>query len=156
MAKTQGFQVISINFECNLSNRTLWNFRRHLVAINWTATSAILAWTWIVWLFSVVIKLLFLQNMYWTPKQQLVHHTVTGCNVRPGDLMGSGTISGEVRCFFICSNLMIYGSQLECFFNRLESLFVIVIVHDISLKFLSLPLPLWHQTTEEHLRLVGN
>lgn len=36
------------------------------------------------------------QHMYWTPKQQLVHHTVTGCNIRPGDLMGSGTISGEV------------------------------------------------------------
>ena len=26
--------------------------------------------------------------------QQLAHHTVTGCNVQPGDLMGSGTISG--------------------------------------------------------------
>jgi fumarylacetoacetase len=26
--------------------------------------------------------------------QQLAHHTVTGCNVLPGDLMGSGTISG--------------------------------------------------------------
>eukprot|EP00959_Pyramimonas_sp_CCMP1952_P254904 5323723-Pyramimonas_sp.AAC.2 len=24
----------------------------------------------------------------------LAHHTVTGCNMRPGDLMGSGTISG--------------------------------------------------------------
>ncbi|KAK3751864.1 hypothetical protein QZH41_009675 [Actinostola sp. cb2023] len=35
------------------------------------------------------------KNMYWTQKQQLVHHTVTGCNVRPGDLLGSGTISGE-------------------------------------------------------------
>ena len=58
----------------------------------------------VVWLFSVVNKLFFLQNMYWTPKQQLVHHTVTGCNVRPGDLMGSGTISGEVRCFYICSH----------------------------------------------------
>jgi fumarylacetoacetase len=33
--------------------------------------------------------------MYWTMKQQLVHHTVTGCNLRPGDLMGSGTISGK-------------------------------------------------------------
>ena len=29
-------------------------------------------------------------------KQQLAHHTITGCNVRPGDLMASGTISGEV------------------------------------------------------------
>jgi fumarylacetoacetase len=36
--------------------------------------------------------------MYWTMKQQLVHHTVTGCNLRPGDLLGSGTISGPV-CF---------------------------------------------------------
>lgn len=26
--------------------------------------------------------------MYWTMKQQLAHHTVTGCNVNPGDLMG--------------------------------------------------------------------
>lgn len=31
------------------------------------------------------------QYMYWTMKQQLTHHTVTGCNVRPGDLMASGT-----------------------------------------------------------------
>lgn len=39
--------------------------------------------------------------LYWTAKQQLVHHTITGCNVNPGDLLGSGTISGEVRfCFF--------------------------------------------------------
>lgn len=34
--------------------------------------------------------------MYWTQKQQLVHHTVTGCNMRAGDLLASGTISGEV------------------------------------------------------------
>nr|XP_046204924.1 fumarylacetoacetase [Oncorhynchus gorbuscha] len=32
--------------------------------------------------------------MYWTMKQQLAHHTVNGCNVRPGDLLASGTISG--------------------------------------------------------------
>ena len=29
-------------------------------------------------------------------KQQLAHHTVTGCNINPGDLMGSGTVSGPV------------------------------------------------------------
>ena len=34
--------------------------------------------------------------LYWTPKQQLAHHTVNGCNVNPGDLMASGTISGPV------------------------------------------------------------
>lgn len=43
--------------------------------------------------------------MYWTPKQQLAHHTVTGCNINPGDLMASGTISGQASDSF--------GSMLE-------------------------------------------
>ena len=34
--------------------------------------------------------------MYWTMKQQLAHHAVSGCNMRPGDLLASGTISGPV------------------------------------------------------------
>jgi len=34
------------------------------------------------------------RHLYWTIRQQLVHHSVTGCNLRPGDLLGSGTISG--------------------------------------------------------------
>ena len=34
-------------------------------------------------------------NLYWNIHQQLAHHTITGCNTRTGDLMGSGTISGE-------------------------------------------------------------
>ncbi len=35
--------------------------------------------------------------MYWTMKQQLAHHSVTGCIMRPGDLLASGTISGPVN-----------------------------------------------------------
>jgi len=35
------------------------------------------------------------RHLYWSIKQQLVHHTVTGCNMKPGDLLGSGTISGD-------------------------------------------------------------
>jgi len=31
---------------------------------------------------------------YWTAAQLLAHHTVNGCNLQPGDLMGSGTLSG--------------------------------------------------------------
>lgn len=31
---------------------------------------------------------------YWTPGQLITHHTVNGCNLRPGDLLGSGTLSG--------------------------------------------------------------
>ncbi len=33
-------------------------------------------------------------HLYWTIAQQLAHHTVNGCNLRPGDLLASGTISG--------------------------------------------------------------
>jgi fumarylacetoacetase len=31
---------------------------------------------------------------YWTMAQMVAHHTVGGCNLRPGDLLGSGTLSG--------------------------------------------------------------
>ncbi|KAM6202765.1 fumarylacetoacetase [Rhynchocyon petersi] len=34
------------------------------------------------------------KHMYWTMLQQLTHHSVNGCNLRPGDLLASGTISG--------------------------------------------------------------
>ena len=43
--------------------------------------------------------------MYWTMAQQLAHHTVNGCNVRAGDMMGSGTISAPEKEG--------YGSMLE-------------------------------------------
>ena len=43
--------------------------------------------------------------MYWNMAQQLAHHTVNGCNIRTGDLMGSGTISGPTEDS--------YGSMLE-------------------------------------------
>jgi fumarylacetoacetase len=37
------------------------------------------------------------QNLYWSIAQQLAHHTITGCNLRPGDLLASGTISGPAE-----------------------------------------------------------
>lgn len=43
--------------------------------------------------------------MYWTMSQQLAHHTVNGCQVNAGDMMGSGTISGTAPDSF--------GSMLE-------------------------------------------
>ena len=45
------------------------------------------------------------KHMYWSVCQQLAHHTVNGCNTRPGDLMASGTISGPTEDS--------YGSMLE-------------------------------------------
>ncbi|MEO1255694.1 MAG: fumarylacetoacetase, partial [Bacteroidota bacterium] len=43
--------------------------------------------------------------MYWNIAQQLAHHTVNGCNIKTGDMYGSGTISG--------SDPSQFGSMLE-------------------------------------------
>jgi fumarylacetoacetase len=45
------------------------------------------------------------RHLYWSMAQQLAHHTVNGCNLRPGDLLASGTISGPTPDS--------YGSLLE-------------------------------------------
>jgi fumarylacetoacetase len=45
------------------------------------------------------------KHLYWNMAQQLAHHTVNGCNLRPGDLLASGTISGPEPGS--------YGSMLE-------------------------------------------
>lgn len=43
--------------------------------------------------------------MYWNMAQQVAHHTMNGCNLNVGDMMGSGTISGKSKDS--------YGSMLE-------------------------------------------
>lgn len=45
------------------------------------------------------------KHMYWSMAQQLAHHTINGCRVNSGDMMGSGTISGPTPDS--------YGSMLE-------------------------------------------
>ncbi|KAK1764484.1 fumarylacetoacetase [Phialemonium atrogriseum] len=35
------------------------------------------------------------KNLLWSWPQMIAHHTISGCNLRPGDLFGSGTISGH-------------------------------------------------------------
>lgn len=45
----------------------------------------------------VVISRTNFRGLYWSMAQQIAHHTVTGCNLRPGDLLASGTISGPTR-----------------------------------------------------------
>ena len=36
-------------------------------------------------------------EMYWTLAQLVTHHASNGCNLRPGDLIASGTVSGDTR-----------------------------------------------------------
>lgn len=52
-------------------------------------------------------------HLYWTVAQLIAHHTSNGCNLRPGDLLGSGTISG--------TDPSAYGSLLEITRGGLDS-----------------------------------
>ncbi len=45
------------------------------------------------------------RHLYWTVTQLVAHHTCNGCNLRPGDIFGTGTISGPSEDSF--------GSLLE-------------------------------------------
>jgi fumarylacetoacetase len=45
------------------------------------------------------------RHLYFTPAQMVAHHTSNGCNLQPGDLLGTGTISGP--------EVSAYGSLLE-------------------------------------------
>ena len=43
---------------------------------------------------SMLVSRSNLRDLYWTISQLLTHHTSNGCNLRPGDLLATGTISG--------------------------------------------------------------
>ena len=45
------------------------------------------------------------KNIYWNMNQQLAHHTINGCNIKCGDLLATGTISGD--------EIESFGSMLE-------------------------------------------
>lgn len=55
-------------------------------------------------------------NLYWTLTQQIAHHTVNGCNLQVGDLLGTGTISGP--------DPSSWGSLLEITYNGKKPLSV--------------------------------
>jgi fumarylacetoacetase len=50
-----------------------------------------------VWLNGERISATSFREMYWTFAQQLAHMTVNGATTRPGDLFGSGTVSGPTK-----------------------------------------------------------
>ena len=54
------------------------------------------------------------KHLYWSFEQMIAHHTASGCNLRPGDLLGSGTISGTHKGEF--------GSLLELTWNGKEQI----------------------------------
>jgi fumarylacetoacetase len=50
-----------------------------------------------VWLGGVRLSHTSFRSMYWTLAQMIAHHTSSGCNLLPGDLIGSGTVSGPEK-----------------------------------------------------------
>ncbi|KAK6149684.1 hypothetical protein DH2020_017209 [Rehmannia glutinosa] len=59
---------------------------------------------------SVVTRSNF-KHLYWTITQQLAHHTINGCNLRPGDLLGTGTISGPESESYGCLLELTWNGQ---------------------------------------------
>ncbi|KAL7556240.1 hypothetical protein ACA910_017463 [Epithemia clementina (nom. ined.)] len=57
-----------------------------------------------------------MKHLYWNFAQQLVHHTVTGCSIMPGNILGTGTISGSTSDSF--------GSLLELSWNGTQDVWV--------------------------------
>lgn len=55
-----------------------------------------------------------LRDLYWTPAQLLTHHASNGCNLRPGDLLATGTISGPGEGSEGCLLEMKYHGEQVC------------------------------------------
>ncbi|XP_059437415.1 fumarylacetoacetase [Corylus avellana] len=63
-------------------------------------------------------------HLYWTLTQQLAHHTINGCNLRPGDLLGTGTISGPEPESFGCLLELTWNGQKPLTLNRTSRKFL--------------------------------
>uniref|UniRef100_A0A0E0CHA5 Fumarylacetoacetase n=1 Tax=Oryza meridionalis TaxID=40149 RepID=A0A0E0CHA5_9ORYZ len=61
---------------------------------------------------SMVAKSNF-KHLYWTLTQQLAHHTVNGCNLRPGDMFATGTLSGPEPESLGCLLELTWNGQKE-------------------------------------------
>ena len=53
------------------------------------------------------------RHLYWTAAQMLTHHASIGCNLNPGDLLGSGTVSGTERSSRGCLLELTWDGELE-------------------------------------------
>ena len=61
------------------------------------------------------------RELYWTVTQMVAHHASNGCNLRPGDLFGSGTISGTDATSIGCLLEMTFGGRDAITLNNGET-----------------------------------
>ncbi|KAL8461563.1 hypothetical protein ACS0TY_032882 [Phlomoides rotata] len=64
------------------------------------------------------------KHLYWTITQQLAHHTINGCNLRPGDLLGTGTISGPEPDSYGCLLELTWNGQKPLSLNGITRTFL--------------------------------
>jgi fumarylacetoacetase len=73
------------------------------------------------------------RHLYWTPAQMVAHHSAGGCHLRPGDLFGTGTISGPDAAS--CGSLLeasqggtqpviLPGGETRCFLEDGDEVFL--------------------------------
>ena len=83
---------------------------------------------------SVVCKSNFM-NTYWTMKQQLTHHAVNGCNMRPGDLLASGTISGPVSYNILSKHYLFWLNVCNALFQILLYISLFFLIGRVIFRF---------------------
>ncbi|XP_041994908.1 fumarylacetoacetase-like [Salvia splendens] len=64
------------------------------------------------------------RHLYWTITQQLAHQTINGCNLRPGDLLGTGTISGPEPDSYGCLLELSWNGQKPLSFGGTSRTFL--------------------------------
>ncbi|KAG9445297.1 hypothetical protein H6P81_016637 [Aristolochia fimbriata] len=73
---------------------------------------------------SLVVTKSNYKHLYWTLAQQVAHHTINGCNLRPGDLLGTGTISGPEPEALGCLLELTWNGQKPLSLNGSECTFL--------------------------------
>jgi len=86
-----------------------------------------------IWLEDKMCMCNLLQHLYWTAKQQLAHQSVNGCNLRPGDLIATGTISGPVSTVVLTSVLVV-NNAMYCTQAELQTLAILLVNNDLLIE----------------------
>ncbi len=80
------------------------------------------------------ISLTEASNMYWSFAQLIAHHTSNGCNLRPGDLLGSGTLSGELPGSMGCMTEMTSAGRTPVVLSNGEKRFWLLDGDEVELS----------------------
>ncbi|KAG6416463.1 hypothetical protein SASPL_123893 [Salvia splendens] len=101
------------------------------------------------------------RHLYWTITQQLAHQTINGCNLRPGDLLGTGTISGPEPDSYGCLLELSWNGQKPLSFGGTSRTFLedgdeVIFTGYCKVKVMVIMLALEHAPGRFFLRYLKN